>query len=57
MRASKEILANEIGVVFNSSKNAKRSDIKNYDQEGDPQLVATEGTVEGGIFHFSSSAF
>ncbi|MCZ6564527.1 MAG: hypothetical protein O6852_00100, partial [Gammaproteobacteria bacterium] len=41
MRASKEILANEIGVVFNSSKNAKRSDIKNFDQEGDPQLVAT----------------
>lgn len=57
MRASKEILANEIGVVFNSSKNAKRSDIKNFDQEGDPQLVATEGTVEGGIFHFRAAHF
>ena len=57
MRTSKEILANEIGVVFNSSKNAKRSDIKNFDQEGDPHLVATEGTVEGGIFRFRAAHF
>ena len=57
MRASKEILANEIGVVFNSSQKAKHSDIKNIDQEEDPELVSTEGTVEGGIYHFRAAHF
>ncbi len=56
MHASKEILANEIGVVFNSdSKQHRRAG--DYDQEGDPELVSTEGTVEGGTFHFKAAHF
>ena len=52
MRASKEILANEIGVVFNSGgiKLAANDDV-------DPQLVSCEGTVEGGTFRFRAAHF
>ena len=57
MRASKEILANEIGVVFNASKKTRKNDSKTIDQEVDPDLVSTEGTVEGGIFHFRAAHF
>ena len=58
MRASKEILANEIGVIFNSGKqSAKPSRSGNYDDEGDPDLVSTEGTVEGGTFRFRAAHF
>ena len=55
MRVSKEILANEIGVVFNLGQAALKH--SRPDQEVDPQLVATEGTVEGGIFHFRAAHF
>ncbi|MBP1149059.1 hypothetical protein [Methylocaldum sp. RMAD-M] len=55
MRASKEILANEIGVVFNAGR--KRSATRDPDHEVDPELVSTEGTVEGGIFHFRAAHF
>ncbi len=57
MRASKEILANEIGVVFNSSKKTQYSDNKKLDKEVDPELVSIEGTVEGGVFHFRAAHF
>ncbi len=57
MRASKEILANEIGVVFNSSKKTQYSDNKKLDKEVDPELVSVEGTVEGGVFHFRAAHF
>ena len=56
MRASKEILANEIGVVFKSTAPRKR----NSSQDGtavDPQLVSTEGTIEGGTFRFRAAHF
>ena len=56
MRASKEILANEIGVVFNPSKRHKARG-ENGDSETDPELVSTEGTVEGGLFHFRAAHF
>lgn len=55
MRASKEILANEIGVVFNPAR--KMSVPKDTDREGDPELVSTEGTVEGGLFRFRAAHF
>ena len=47
----KEILANELGVVFNNADGKGRRD----SQEGvggdfDPDLVSTEGTVEGGYY-------
>lgn len=53
MRASKEILANEIGVVF--KRTGGRTD--QADKEVDPQLVSTEGTVEGGVFRFKAAHF
>lgn len=53
MHASKEILANEIGVVF---KRPGGGAIK-IDKEVDPQLVSSEGTVEGGVFRFKAAHF
>ena len=50
MRASKEILANEIGVVFASGGTTANNDV-------DPQLVSCEGTVEGGTFRFRAAHF
>ncbi len=62
MRASKEILANEIGVVFARPRGAADEDdaaahAKGDDTEYDPELVAAEGTVEGGVFHFRAAHF
>lgn len=57
MRASKEILANEIGVIFRSPKQAPLGPAGNLDQEGDPELVSTEGTVENGTFRFRAAHF
>ena len=54
MRASKEILANEIGVVFRGSR-PKPEYAGDADREGDPELVATQGSVEGGVFHFRAA--
>jgi hypothetical protein len=50
-RAGKEILLNELGVVFNAGRNA--------DATTDPstELVATEGTVDGGRFRFGAAHF
>lgn len=55
MRASKEILANEIGVVFNAGR--RMAATLDPDREGDPDLVSTQGTVEGGVFHFRAAHF
>jgi hypothetical protein len=55
MRASKEILANEIGVVFKAPpRNAKTAA---SGDAVDPELVSTEGSVEGGAFHFRAAHF
>ncbi|MBI3771910.1 MAG: hypothetical protein HY272_04325 [Gammaproteobacteria bacterium] len=53
MRASKEILANEIGVVFNHSKPGAARVAEGVD----PEIVSTEGTVEGGTFRFKAAHF
>jgi len=45
MRASKEILANEIGVAFRGRG------------RGDAVLGSPEGTIEGGAFHFRAAHF
>ncbi len=56
MRASKEILANEIGVVFNSPiKSVSKTTDPEHDS--DPELVSTEGTVDGGVFRFRAAHF
>lgn len=52
-RESKEILANEIGVIFKS----KRKFDEISDIEIDPSLVSTTGTVDGGTYRFSAAHF
>jgi hypothetical protein len=64
-RESKEILMNELGVIYNDrgkrhaaggdSGGANASD--DHDREGDPALVSTEGTVDGGTFRFQAAHF
>ena len=56
MRASKEILANEIGVVFNAAGKST-SKCNDPERQGDPELVSTEGTVDGGVFRFRAAHF
>ncbi len=55
-RSGKEILLNELGVVFNS---AGRSAATNNAAapDADPDLVATEGTIDGGRFRFGAAHF
>lgn len=56
MRASKEILANELGVIFHKPGNSL-DNIKDKDTEGDPDLVTIEGSVDGGTFRFRAGHF
>lgn len=56
MRASKEILANEIGVIFNKP-GATKADVSDTDREGDPAIVSIEGSVDGGTFRFKAAHF
>ena len=61
-RESREILANELGVVFRSGRTTPRviahpGDEDETERLGDPELVSTEGTVDGGVFHFSATHF
>jgi hypothetical protein len=56
MRASKEILANEIGVIFNKP-GAKSGSVDDTDREGDPEIVSIEGSVDGGTFRFRAAHF
>ncbi len=62
MRASKEILANEIGVIFHKSGRGNGHGRQfmtdeEKDLSGDPDLVSTEGTVDGGTFRFRAGHF
>ncbi|MEJ0010372.1 MAG: hypothetical protein WDN72_07645 [Alphaproteobacteria bacterium] len=56
MRAGKEILMNELGVIYRKPRNdnvpqagAEKSEAKK-DAEGDPALVSIEGSVEGSTY-------
>lgn len=53
MRASKEILANEIGVIFNPHGARACVPAAEYD----PERIGTEGTVQGGTFRFEAGHF
>jgi hypothetical protein len=53
MRTSKEILLNELGVVFRPKRTMK---VERTD-DVDPELVMTEGTVDGGSFRFAAAHF
>jgi hypothetical protein len=57
-RESKEILMNELGVIYNSKgASAAPASASDTDREGDPALVSTEGTVDGGKFRFQAAHF
>ena len=60
MRAAKEILANEIGVVFRAAEgrpDPRPTSRERMEREGDPELVSTTGTVDGGTFRFRAAHF
>ena len=52
---------NELGVIYRRTDAATRHrgdvDEESKDREGDPELVSTEGTVDGGIFRFRAAHF
>ncbi len=54
MRSSKEILMNELGVVFKGGDRGTAG-IKEGPSEVDPELVGTNGTVEGSHFRFAAA--
>src|ERR1700741_491994 len=64
-RESKEILMNELGVIYNDRKvkthpgavTQPAAESDDADHEGDPALVSTEGTVDGGTFRFQAAHF
>ena len=51
-RAGKEILMNELGVVFRPTKAGAPGE-----EAVDPDIVGTEGTVDGGRFRFTAAHF
>ena len=58
-RESKEILMNELGVIYNTGVNRSGASVpsSDTDRDGDPALVSTEGTVDGGRFLFRAAHF
>ena len=60
-RSAKEILMNELGVIYRrtggDAGTARAIDDDSKEREGDPELVSTEGTVDGGIFRFKAAHF
>ena len=57
-REAKEILMNELGVIYNKGNGASAAAPSgDADKEGDPALVSTEGTVDGGKFRFQAAHF
>jgi hypothetical protein len=61
-RSAKEILLNELGVIYRRTAPAREvmpavATAEAMDREGDPELVSTEGTVDGGTFRFRAAHF
>jgi hypothetical protein len=60
-RSAKEILMNELGVIYRRTAGEAPSTRvlteETKDREGDPDLVSTEGTVDGGTFRFRAAHF
>lgn len=60
-RAGREILLNELGVIYRKTGIAEGDRLSitpvDPDREGDPALVSTEGTVDGGICRFRAAHF
>ncbi|MBY0230744.1 MAG: hypothetical protein K2W96_15765 [Gemmataceae bacterium] len=60
MRQGKEILMNELGVVYRKPGQAVAAGAKSDDQkdlEGDPELVNIEGTVDGSVYRHRASHY
>src|SRR4029079_1250060 len=55
-RESKEILMNELGVIYNPGGKSDGHGVATGD-EVDPALVSTSGTVNGGKFRFEAAHF
>src|SRR2546423_15184345 len=53
-RAGKEILMNELGVIFRSQSGSGSAAVGD---DVDPELVGTEGTVDGSRFRFAAAHF
>jgi hypothetical protein len=60
-RSAKEILMNELGVIYRrvgaEGAPAQAVGDEAKEREGDPDLVSTEGTVDGGLFRFRAAHF
>jgi hypothetical protein len=61
-RESKEILMNELGVIYNRGETAAPASRTaegqaSSDRAGDSALVSSEGTVDGGTFRFQAAHF
>jgi hypothetical protein len=60
-RSAKEILMNELGVIYRkpgaSGNGAAHRSEDEKDREGDPELVSTEGTVDGGVYRHRAAHF
>ncbi len=60
-RSSREILLNELGVIYRSAQQQIGTHAalneREKDWEGDPELVSTEGTVDGGTCRFRAAHF
>jgi hypothetical protein len=61
MHAAKEILLNELGVVFKrktkEDEESLNKRLRDKENEGDPAIVNTEGTIDGGAFRFRAAHF
>ena len=60
MHSSKEILLNELGVIYRRREQKPGEQAlseADKDREGDPDLVSIEGTVDGGLFRFRAAHF
>jgi hypothetical protein len=56
-RESKEILMNELGVVYNAGSASGKTGENSEAAGVDPALVSTTGTVQGGRFRFEAAHF
>lgn len=60
-RASREILLNELGVIYRNPRAIGEAfttlSEDDKDRQGDPALVSTEGTVDGGTCRFRAAHF
>lgn len=56
-RAGKEILMNELGVVFHKPGNGSSADRSGEAEIVDPEVVGTEGTVEGSRYRHAAAHF